>query len=460
MIRSHLSAARWALMVLAVAVALLAWTPVASAAADGFAPPQLDPPTWADEFDGTSLDLTRWSHRATGPRHDGILTPDAVSVGNGLLTIKTYTEGGSHYSGMISSHRHGSNGFEQTYGYFEARMKFDSSPGQWSAFWLQSPTIGGPLGDPATAGVEMDIAEHRARCVAAPSPGVCAAGSDISDRIQQALIWDGYGADSKAAVNLSRPLVGLGTSGWHTWGLRWTPTELTFYYDDVAIWSATGPISRRSEYIILSSEVGEFFAGALPAAGYGSRAASTTSMQVDYVRAWELPSPAVNTAAPAAAVPPALGNAPGMDSTSPLGNVLAIPVAPPPPREAPAPIAPPADRTPPNARLSGSASQKLGTTVAVTIACPEEDCRATTTATIRVPRHGRARARTYALKAATTTIARSTPATVRLKLSSGARGAMTRALRAGKQVVVALGVRVADGAGNARPLARRVALRL
>jgi beta-glucanase (GH16 family) len=171
---------------------------------------------------------------------------------------------------MISSHRHGSNGFEQTYGYFEARMKFDSLPGQWSAFWLQSPTIGGPPGDPAAAGVEMDIAEHRARCVAAPPPtppAACAAGNDISDRIQQALIWDGYGAHSKAAVKLSDPLAGIGNSGWHTWGLRWTPADLTFYYDDIAIWSTTGPISRRSEYVILSSEVGEFFAGAIPAAG-------------------------------------------------------------------------------------------------------------------------------------------------------------------------------------------------
>jgi hypothetical protein len=40
-----------------------------------------------------------------GPRHDGILTPDAVSVGGGVLTIKPYTQAGKHYSGMIVSAR-------------------------------------------------------------------------------------------------------------------------------------------------------------------------------------------------------------------------------------------------------------------------------------------------------------------------------------------------------------------
>ena len=27
----------------------------------------------------------------------------------------------------------------QAYGYFEARIKFHSAPGEWSSFWLQIP---------------------------------------------------------------------------------------------------------------------------------------------------------------------------------------------------------------------------------------------------------------------------------------------------------------------------------
>jgi beta-glucanase (GH16 family) len=252
---------------------------------------QVGIPTWSDEFNGTGLDPTRWGYRATGPRHDGTLTPDAVSVGAGALTIKTYTEAGRHYSGMISTQMLAGVGFEQTSGYFEARMKFNSRAGQWSAFWLQSPTLGNPMGDPATAGVGMDIAEHRTRCVTAPSPtppSTCAANKDISNRIQQALIWNGYGPESQASVKLSSALTGLGNGSWHKWALRWTSTSLTFYYDGVATWSQASPISRRSQYIVFSSEVGAFFAGTIPSGGYGTRLTSTTNMQVDYVRGWSL----------------------------------------------------------------------------------------------------------------------------------------------------------------------------
>jgi beta-glucanase (GH16 family) len=261
-------------------------------AAPASAAPTLGPLTWSDEFDGVTLDPTHWTNRAPGPRNDGILTPDAVSVGSGALTIKTYTQAGKHYSGMIASQNINLTGFEQRYGTFEARIKFNSSPGQWSAFWLQSPSIGNPIGNPATAGVEMDIAEHRARCVNAPAPtppSTCSPSSDITNRLQQALVWDGYGSASKASVRLSDPLPGLGNGSWHTYSLAWTPTALTFYVDDVAIWSSTGPISQRSEYIILSSEVGQFFAGAIPRNGYGSRTSTTTKMQVDYVRVYALP---------------------------------------------------------------------------------------------------------------------------------------------------------------------------
>jgi beta-glucanase (GH16 family) len=278
-------------LALGVVAALCAATPAAWGAP---APTAVGPLTWSDEFNGTSLDLTRWSHRATGPRHDGFLTPEAVSVGGGALTIKTYTEEGRHYSGMISTQRVGSVGYEQRYGYFEARVKFDSAPGQWSAFWLQSPTFGNPIGDPAAAGVEMDIAEHRTRCVAAPAPtppATCAPDRDISDRIQQAVVWDGYGMDSKSAVKLSDPLTGLANDTWHTWALRWTPENLTFYYDGTPVWFRASPISRRTQYVILSSEVGGFFAGSPPPDGYGPRETSTTDMQVDYVRIWSLRRP-------------------------------------------------------------------------------------------------------------------------------------------------------------------------
>jgi hypothetical protein len=244
--------------------------------------------TFSDEFNGSSLDLTKWSYHQIGPRNDGFFLPGG-SVAGGVLTLKTFTELGVHFTTQIASQKLLLLGFEQAYGFFEARLKFNDSPGMWSSFWLQSPTFGNPIGDPATAGVEMDIAEHRVRCVTAPAPtppATCSPSSDISDRIQQALIWDGYGADSKSAVRLSDPLPGLGNGSWHTWGLAWAPTGLTFYYDGAPIWTEAGPVSQRAEYIVLGSEVGQFFAGAIPPGGYGTSGTTTTNMQVDYVRVW------------------------------------------------------------------------------------------------------------------------------------------------------------------------------
>jgi len=431
---------------------------------------------------------------------------------------------------MISTHRRGADGFEQAYGYFEARIKFHGAPGQWSSFCLQSPTIANPIGDPATAGVEMDVVEHRTRCVTAPTPtpaATCTPTNDISGRAQQALIWDGYGPESRSSVKLTDPLFGLGNDSWHTWALRWTPTELTFYYDDAVTWTMTRPISRQAQYLILSSEVGEFFAGAIPATGYGTRATSTTNMQVDYVRAYTRATPPANTAAPVTTGTPEVdqtlscstgswsGNpAPSLayewlrddapipgavspayvlqagdarhelgcrvTATNPAGSINAVsstllvrnrPLTPAAPQLAPAlgpsalgvraaaaPTTGAADTTAPTVTLSTRRSQRLRSSISVTIACPRENCRTTTRAAIRPlwPSVGPTRR----LASVSTTLARGIPVTVRVRLSARTRITIRRALRAHKRMAVQLHVRVVDDAGNTRTLTRQVALRL
>jgi endo-1,3-1,4-beta-glycanase ExoK len=252
----------------------------------------LGPLTFAEEFNGSTLDLTRWTYRGVGPRDESVITPTAVSVGNGMMTITTFSILGVHYTGTVSTDplAPGVRGFEQTHGYFEARIRSTSRPGQASAFWLQTPTMGSPPDDPAAAGVEMDIMEHRARCVSDPDPNQqrCSPGNDITDRIQRALIWDGYSTNTKAVVNLSDPLPGLSNGSWHTYGLLWTPTGVTFYYDGASTWSLAGPISQRSQFIVLSSGVAAYFAGAVPPGGYGSPQTSTVKMDVDWVHVYAL----------------------------------------------------------------------------------------------------------------------------------------------------------------------------
>ena len=236
--------------------------------------------TFEDDFSGTALDGAKWANRLPGPRNSAINTPEAVSVGGGLLTIKTYTENGMHYTGMI-----GSQGkFEQTYGYFEARMKFHTSPGQWSAFWLTSPIYDQGTGNPGFYGTEIDITEHRA---------VNNNNNPILNRYVSAVHWDTYGPAHQQTAQTFSNVPNLGNDSWHTFALKWSPAGYEFYYDDTLMWTVDQAISARDEYIIFSSEARQDeWAGHIPDAGYGSLASTVTNLQVDYVRVYQsVPEP-------------------------------------------------------------------------------------------------------------------------------------------------------------------------
>lgn len=224
---------------------------------------------WADEFDGNALDATKWDHRGLGKRRDAINVKEAVTVRDGVLTIRTWTEAGVHHTGMIST----AGKFESGPGYYEARIRFDDSPGMWSAWWSQTPTMGRPLGDPARAGMEIDILEHRV---------TTKAGKDIADQVQHTLHWDGYGEHHKSRGHMSGDC-GL-SQDWHVFGLEWTEEEYRFFVDGKLTWTGR-PVSRRPQFMLLSSEVDDNrWAGDIPKEGYGDRAHSRTRFQVDYVR--------------------------------------------------------------------------------------------------------------------------------------------------------------------------------
>jgi beta-glucanase (GH16 family) len=109
-----------------------------------------------DDFQGTALGPA-WN-ALSEPRRDALSTPQAVAVSGGVLTVTTFTgTDGVHRTGFLTTE----GNVEARRGYFEARIRFNTSPGSWCAFWLATATIGDPLGDPATAGVESDVVEHR-----------------------------------------------------------------------------------------------------------------------------------------------------------------------------------------------------------------------------------------------------------------------------------------------------------
>lgn len=231
---------------------------------------------WHDEFDGMALDASKWTAYA-GARRAAQNAVDAVAVADGVLTITTYTEDGVHFTGFLDT----AGKFLSAYGWFEARIRFDSSPGEWGAFWLQSPTMGNPVGDVGTAGAEIDVVEHRFSDTA---------GADISNSYGINLHWDGYGTSHRHAGGRGVPVAGADSlqGGWHTYAVLWTPERYTFFLNGVAQWATQTGVSRRSEFIKLTCEVQDAsWAGHIPAGGYGPRGRSTTRMQVDWVRVWQ-----------------------------------------------------------------------------------------------------------------------------------------------------------------------------
>lgn len=191
---------------------------------------------WNDEFNGTTVDLSKWNFRAEGTvRNYGTVSRQTISLdGKGNVSIKVTKDAtGKYYIGEL-----GTQGiFETTYGYFECRALMNKQYGPHVAFWLQSPTVG-MVGDVEKNGTEIDIFEYHRK---------------TPETVYHNLHWDGYGTDHKTIGNkITYPEI---SSGFHIFGLEWNENEYVFYVDGKETWRTSIAVSHRSEYMILSTEL-------------------------------------------------------------------------------------------------------------------------------------------------------------------------------------------------------------
>jgi beta-glucanase (GH16 family) len=233
-------------------------------------------PIWHDEFDGPVVDANKWYVDDQWPSMDlpwrRNWKPANVSIESGALVIQTVSDGTNYSTGAIETGKFGGpNIFEQAFGRFEARMRFQAQQGHWTAFWLMNPNEGNVDGS-GRDGSEIDILEK----------------AWLGDRANHAIHWDGYGASQKSAGQQSTGY-GLDDGGWHTSALEWTPDQYVFSIDDnVAFTSSAGGVCQTPNWILLTDEIGNYGTGP-DVWGTGSIQGATLPdrFYVDYVRVWK-----------------------------------------------------------------------------------------------------------------------------------------------------------------------------
>jgi alpha-L-fucosidase len=215
---------------------------------------------WSDEFDGSTLDQSKWEVLGDWKRRDGFwVKADSYLDGQGNLVLRTRKDGDRYTCGAVRTQGR----FEHTYGYWVCRCRFPKEPGHWPAFWLTADGVS-KVGDDGRDGTEIDIMEKPWR----------------EDRTTQNLHWDGYGKGHKhAGTTFTAPGV---SAGFHTFGLYWTAQEYVFYVDGLETWRTSGGgVSQVPEFAKLTEEIGQW-------GGDITKAKLPDYFLVDYVRVYDV----------------------------------------------------------------------------------------------------------------------------------------------------------------------------
>lgn len=188
---------------------------------------------WHDEFDGKSLDMSKWSYGLEGKRGEGLWSRKNVFLsGDGYLIFRASTSGDTYVGAGIDTYRH----FETLGGFFSFRCKLPKLPGFRPAIWLTTPNVEA-VGNDGVDGTEIDIMEQPGR----------------HQVVHLNLHWDGYGEQHKTIGTTARLIGSL--DEWHTFSLYWSAAEYVFYVDNLEAWrTSAGGVSKVPQFIRLGIE--------------------------------------------------------------------------------------------------------------------------------------------------------------------------------------------------------------
>jgi beta-glucanase (GH16 family) len=214
---------------------------------------------WHDEFTKNTTIDTNWTAENASPGHiSSSRWRENLSVKSGKLIIKNRKEsrGGKQWtSGSMASKR------KFKYGYYECRMRISNQSGVNNSFWFYCI-------NPTSANghrFEIDVIEGH-------YPNI-----DLSNIHDNGTKTNSYSKQNSKPYYVSPNLY----SKYHIFGLEWTEDCLKFYVDGKLIRTEKNTCCYDEAPMIIGTAVMSW-------AGTITDKIAGTSMDVDYVRAYEL----------------------------------------------------------------------------------------------------------------------------------------------------------------------------
>ena len=253
---------------------------------------------WRDEFDGDTLDRTKWDYElgnwkldadgnyvtnGWGNNEQEFYTDRNASVSGGVLTIAARKE---HYADSVQGEYEYTSArlstqhlFSVCGGKIEVRARCDAGKSLWPAIWMlpEDSLYGG-----WAASGEIDIME-----------GWGSTPEKICGTIHFGDVWPN---NTYLTADYRFP-AGESAEGWHTYAVEWTADEIRWYVDDVLYstqtdWYSAGhaypaPFDQKF-YLILNLAVGGHFDGVDGIyADPSVFADGEKQFQIDYVRVYD-----------------------------------------------------------------------------------------------------------------------------------------------------------------------------
>lgn len=226
--------------------------------------------TFSDEFEGTQLDPSKWNDHFQGRRTNDpelqYYAKDGHEMIDGFLRLKAEKramEGKAYTSGMIGSFEK----FSQKYGYFEIRARCPAGRGLWSAFWLlpEVKDRSKPEWWMEHWPLEIDVLELL--------------GHEPT-KVYFSLHW--LGADRKHLFNTMSWTGPDLSEAYHTFAVRWEPSECVWYVDGVERARAREGVPDVPMFVLANLAVGGDWPGQP-----GTATQFPASMDIDYIRVWK-----------------------------------------------------------------------------------------------------------------------------------------------------------------------------